>query len=62
MHIEFTRVEAARALAAGLDTRLKESFGGEDIEALFFMGRIGSGPAPDARSTRKPLESLMMTS
>ena len=61
MHIEFTRVEAARALAAGLATRLKESFGGEDIEALFFMGRIGSGPAPDARSTRKPLESLMMT-
>jgi nitroreductase len=60
--IEFTRVKPARAMVSGLDARLRKLLGDEEIEALFFMGRIATGPAPRARSTRKPLESLLMAS
>jgi nitroreductase len=60
--IKFTRVEAAKARVGGLDARLKKLLGDEEIDALFFMGRIGAGPAPRARSTRKPLESLIVGS
>lgn len=60
--ISFTRVEAARARVGGLDARLRSLFPDKEIEALFFMGRIGAGPAPRARSTRKPLESLIVGS
>lgn len=60
--ISFTRVEAARAGAGDLDARLRSLFGDEKIDALFFMARIGAGPAPQARSTRKSLESLTVGS
>lgn len=55
----FTRVDRALGLAARLDSRLAELLPGQDREALFFMGRIGAGPAPRARSTRKPLSGLL---
>ncbi|MGA7178247.1 MAG: nitroreductase family protein [Thiobacillaceae bacterium] len=58
--INFTRVKAASDMADGLDTRLRDMFSGGDINALFFVGRIGTGPAPTARSTRKPLETLIL--
>jgi nitroreductase len=61
-NIRFTRIAAARTIVSGLDVRLRNMLGDEEIEALFFMGRIGTGPAPRARSTRKPLESLMLAS
>jgi len=31
----------------------------QNLAALYFMGRIGAGPAPRARSTRKPVITLM---
>ncbi len=59
-HIKFTRIPKARRLAGELDARLRQIFPGEDIESLFFLGRIGAGRAPASRSTRKPLEALML--
>lgn len=59
--VHFTRVKAASDMAEGIDKRLRNTLGGKDIDALFFMGRIGTGPAPAARSTRKPLAALILT-
>ena len=32
---------------------------GSDVDRAIWMGRIGAGPAPSSRSTRRPLEQLM---
>lgn len=56
----FTRVNRALGLAARLDARLADSLPGHDRETLFFMGRIGAGPAPRARSTRKPVPAMLV--
>lgn len=60
--IPFTRVERARRMAGELNARLSDMLAGLDIDALFFMGRMGTSPAPQARSIRKPLESLIVGS
>jgi nitroreductase len=60
LNVDFTRIKATGALAGGLDRRLRSMFVQEDIDAVFFMGRIGAGPAPAARSTRKPLDALIL--
>jgi hypothetical protein len=57
--MSFTRVERARSLAQTLNTRLSGLLAGQAVDSLYFMGRMGTGPAPQARSTRKPLESLI---
>jgi nitroreductase len=55
----FTSNDRAVGWVGDLDAQLATLLPGEDRNALFFMGRIGSGPAPQARSTRKPVADLM---
>ena len=57
--VAFTRQARARATVAGLDARLAALLAPRDRETLFFIGRLGGGPAPVARSTRRPLEQLL---
>lgn len=57
--LRFTRTEPAFEQAGRLGKRLVELLQDQDIETLFFMGRIGSGPMPFARSIRKPLRDLL---
>lgn len=59
--LAFTRHEPARAMVSRLNQRLGEMLGDISAEHLFFMGRIGLGAAPRSRSTRKPLDSLIIT-
>ena len=56
----FTHVERARSLAQALNVRLSDLLAGLEVDSLFFMGRIGSGPAARARSLRLPLSSLLL--
>jgi hypothetical protein len=56
----FTQSAAALARVENLDQRLAGLIRGEDAEALFFMGRMGTGPRPAARSTRRPLDQLFV--
>ncbi|MDP2835276.1 MAG: molybdopterin biosynthesis protein MoeY [Pseudomonadota bacterium] len=58
--ITFTQTEPALRLARDLNRRLLRMPGLSDADALFFMGRIGHGPAPRARSLRKPLGGLLI--
>jgi nitroreductase len=48
-------------LSAQLD-RLLVEHGIDDTAAAVFMGRVGHGPVPTARSTRRPLAELIMPS
>ena len=54
----FTRVDALQRRAQGLQRRTAELIGGDAATAVY-MGRLGAGPAPRARSERLPLEQLM---
>lgn len=56
----FTDLSAATKMVVGLNDRLAGILAGGDVDALFFMGRMGAGPAPKARSTRKPLNALLI--
>jgi hypothetical protein len=58
----FTRLDKAADLAGKLNAQLVELLPGQNLCAQFFMGRIGTGPAPQARSTRKPVASLLQFS
>ncbi|MDP2433530.1 MAG: nitroreductase family protein [Pseudomonadota bacterium] len=60
--IAFTRVERARRSADELNRQLCGMPGLHEADALFFIGRIGCGPTPQARSLRKPLSRLMLGS
>lgn len=55
----FSCLPHAMEEAHGLAERLRILVGESDAQAAVFMGRIGSGPAPRARSLRLPLERLM---
>jgi nitroreductase len=55
----FTQLGKAAGLAGKLDTQLADLLPGQNRDALFFIGRLGAGPAPQARSTRKPVAALM---
>ena len=57
--IAFTRVERARTMLSAINARQSDMLSGQDVGSLFFMGRVGSGPAPQARSTRMPIQSLI---
>lgn len=57
--LPFTRLQVARASVARLNSRLQCMLGAGNVDRLIFMGRIGAGPQPDARSTRKDLRVLM---
>lgn len=56
----FTQTAAAAAKVEALNRRLTAMLAGESIDRLFFMGRIGDGPPPRARSVRRPLEQLLV--
>ena len=60
--IPFTHVEQVRSLAGQLNVRLINMLARQDVDSLFFMGRVAFGPPPRARSTRRPLDQLVLTS
>jgi hypothetical protein len=57
---EFTGQAAALAKAGLLNQRLQGIVGATQVEQVFFMGRIGLGATPLARSIRQPLEKLLI--
>lgn len=57
--IRFTRVEAIEEEARRLVPRLEHLLGSDWSHAVW-LGRIGQGPLPSARSTRLPLHRLML--
>lgn len=57
----FTQTAQARALVENLNRRLLEVLAGQNADTLFFMGRMGFSPPPRARSTRLPLDRLVLT-
>lgn len=58
--LRFTGVAQAAAKVENLNRRVAEMLAGESVDRLFFMGRVGDGPAPRARSVRRPLEQLLV--
>lgn len=56
----FTTDEAGWRKARHLLIGLEKIWGGTHSELAVFMGRIGAGPAPRARSTRLALDQLMV--
>lgn len=58
----FTQLGKATDMASKLNARLGDFLPGQNLAALYFMGRLGAGPAPRARSTRKSVDSLMQHS
>lgn len=60
--LAFTRLARAADMVSNLNQRLTALLPAVDTEGLFFMGRIGSGPAPRSRSTRRPLGQLFSAS
>ncbi len=55
----FTSLDQAAGTVAKLDARLADLLHGDNRDALFFIGRLGTGPAPRSRSIRKPVAALM---
>jgi hypothetical protein len=57
--VPFTRVAAARKRAVAVAAALDRRFGVADSQRVVFLGRVGRGPAAQARSLRLPLERLL---
>lgn len=57
--IEFSKTEGAQARAKGLLAQLEGLLGKEPASCAAFMGRIGAGAAPTARSLRVSLGRLL---
>ncbi|MEK7323580.1 MAG: ThiF family adenylyltransferase [Pseudomonadota bacterium] len=58
--LRFTQSDKGWARARRVSRQLEGVIGVELSRRAVFMGRIGAGPAPTARSTRKSLEELMI--
>jgi nitroreductase len=58
----FAAYEPALRRAAWVDRRLRALVGGEIAENAVWMGRVGVGQRPAARSVRRPLQSLIVDS
>ena len=56
--LAFSRAPHARGLAERIEKKLF-SLGGEKVDRAVFLGRVGRGSFPVARSLRKPLSSLL---
>ena len=56
--IPFTAVAGLEDQARKLEIQTR-SLLGEDLDHAVWMGRVGAGPSPVARSTRRPVEQLM---
>lgn len=59
-HRRFTTDEAAIRLADAVCGRLDAILGRDLLARTLWLGRIGAGPAAEARSVRLPLESLIV--
>jgi len=59
-NIEFSSNLRSQKLAKKLASQLEDIAAPEKIEHAVFMGRIGSGPTPTARSVRLPLDQLIL--
>lgn len=59
-NIEFSTNRRSQKLAKKLALQLETVAAPESIEHAVFMGRIGSGPTPTARSVRLPLDQLIL--
>lgn len=57
--LSFTTSQAALNMAGELSDRLAELVGRDHLDKLFFMARMGRGPAPASRSLRKSVEALL---
>lgn len=59
----FTTITSEQELAARLSGDLSNLLGGQDAMSRgVYMGRVGFGTTPESRSTRPPLESLLIES
>jgi len=58
--IEFSSNQRSQKLAKKLAAQLEDIAAHEKIEHAVFMGRIGSGSTPTARSVRLPLDQLIL--
>jgi nitroreductase len=56
----FTSNRTALRMAGQLNGRLAEIVGPGRVDAVFFLARLGSGPAPKARSLRKRVDALLV--
>lgn len=56
--VPFTSVAKLQAQARDLEAATRGMIG-PDVDHAVWMGRVGAGPAPNARSTRRPLEALL---
>jgi nitroreductase len=56
----FSSNQGSVALAAQVRTRLESILGSDVLNAAVFVGRIGAGPRPRARSTRLSLDQLLV--
>lgn len=56
---QFSKVARCQAQAATIDANLRQLLG-ENADHAVWMGRLGKGPAPQARSTRRPLADLVI--
>jgi nitroreductase len=52
-------VDAAQRRAREINDRLSALLGGDALERAAFIGRVGYGPQPTARSTRRSIEELL---
>ena len=59
--VAFSATRALHDQARALLLRLEALVGERESRLAVFMGRIGAGSAPTARSTRRPLADLMVT-
>ncbi|MBK8754880.1 MAG: hypothetical protein IPL99_26075 [Candidatus Competibacteraceae bacterium] len=57
--IEFTRTPRSRENARRLTGQLESLIGAAALDGAVYMGRVGFGPAPTARSLRLPLNQLI---
>ena len=60
--VAFTKTAVGQRQAQAIRSALEELLGPDDAPRTVFMGRIGAGPEAHARSTRLPLERLLLTS
>jgi len=56
----FSRLGHLHELAADIGQRLAKQIGADAAAHAVFMGRVGAGPAAQARSLRRPLEQLLI--
>lgn len=58
--LAFTQTPSALKQVDSLNRQFGEIVGTDSVERVFFMGRIGAGPTPKARSIRKSVEALLL--